>query len=441
MKINVKDYFDAAEKEGLTPFQLTYTESTETSITVFNNDIESQQIGTSMDIGGKAIFEGKKGSFHTDRIDDATPALMAKEIKASAIYGTDEKVTNYFEGGLEYKKAAVLFDDFEESNLAQLRAIGLEISALAQKEDPRVTKVEVYLTKMEGKSMKANNLGMQVEEASKAYIGYIAVVCEDETKEPRTGGEGFKSFHSLKELKEDGIIAVKKAVKAAVDFFHTGPVESKNYNVVLCPGVVASLLGFYLSQLNAKSVHKHLSVFEGMLEQKIASDKLTIDHTPHVTSLSASSFDADGYPTQDFTILDKGILKDYFYSLETANEDNRKSNGTCSGNGNGDAMVVTVQKGDLSLEELLAKLNDGLYITDVSGLNSGINGQTLEFSVPCSGYVVKDGKIDKAVSMIIMAGNLKALFENVEDLANDVENKGGFFTPSMLVKDLAISGN
>jgi PmbA protein len=85
-------------------------------------------------------------------------------------------------------------------------------------------------------------------------------------------------------------------------------------------------------------------------------------------------------------------------------------------------------------------MKDGLYITSVSGLNSGINGQTLDFSLPCQGYVIKDGKIEKATSMIVMAGNLKTLFNSIVALGNDIRYSAGTFAPSVLVKGISISG-
>ena len=42
--------------------------------------------------------------------------------------------------------------------------------------------------------------------------------------------------------------------------------------------------------------------------------------------------------------------------------------------------------------------------------------------------------------MIVCAGNLKDLFENVTDIASDVEYHSGIFTPSMVIKDFSISG-
>ncbi|MCI1734612.1 MAG: TldD/PmbA family protein [Bacilli bacterium] len=440
MSINLNHYFAAAKKYSLSPFQLTYTVSTETSVAFFNQEVEAQQIGTAFDIAGQAILNGKKGSFATDRIDKDTPELMAQTIAETAKFGNDDSANNYFKGGLKYKKAKILLKDFKESNLAELRSVGLAIAKEAQAQDPRVSKVELSLSMIESSSLKANDLGMKAKEKSAFYQGYISVVCEDSDKEPRSGGEVFYSFHSVSDLVEQSHKAIKIAVKNAVDFFKSGPVPSKTYKAVLQPGCVSSLLDFYLSQLNAKAVQKHLSVFEGKVNQPIASPKLTLLHTPHATAMAATSYDSDGVPTQDFAIIKKGVLQDYFYSLETANIDKRQSNGCSSGRGNGSPIVVTVKPGKMSVDQLLAKMGTGLYISDISGLNSGIDSQTLNFSLPCQGYWVENGKIVKAVSMIIVAGNLKDVFENVKAVGNDSLLRDSTITPSLLISGLAFSG-
>jgi PmbA protein len=440
MAINFKKYFAEAERYALSPYQIVYTVTTETTVSIFNDEVETQQIGSSSDISAKGIYDGKVGKFATDSIDKNTPALLAKSVFESAKYGREDDPKNYYAGGKKYKKAQINSKDFKESNLSELRQLGLEISKLAREKDERVQKAEIEVSMSEGTGIIVNSLGLKAKETSRFFVAYISVICEDEDKEPRSGGKLFTSFISLEDLRNQMIEKLDEAIKDATDFFKTGPVKSKNYKILLSQGTVSSLLSFYLSQLNAKSVHKHLSIFEGKLNTQIASKQLTIKHTPHIANIRASSFDADGYPTMDFTIIDKGVLKDYFYSVETAKEDNRESNGCAEANGNGGYLVCTVKGGRLDHDQMLAKLNNGLYITEVNGLNSGIDAQTLNFSLPCKGYEVKDGKVGKGVSMIIISGNLQDLFNNVAAIGSDSEIKGGILTPSILIKKAAISG-
>lgn len=440
MKINAKKYFKEANELGLEPFSLAYSTNKETSVEIFNGEVESQAIGVAQDIGAKAIYNGKLGSFSTDAIDSKTAKLIAQNVLESAEFGREENKDNFFKGGLKYKKAKIDFKEFKPATLTEIRDAALELCSYVQAYDKRATQVTIDISMQESEANLSNTLGLKCGEKSKYFIGVASVVCEDETKEPRSGYVAFSSFVSLEDLIQKGKSKTEELIKSAVDFFKTGPCPSKKYKAVLSQESVASLLSFFLAQLNAKSVQKHLSLFEGKKDTQIMSKVFTLKHTPHVTTTASTSYDYDGYPTQDFTLIDKGVLKTYFYSVETANADGISSNGCASGNGNGSYKVITIKPGKKSKDELLSKMKDGIYITSISGLNSGINDQTLDFSLPCEGYLVKGGKIDKAVSMIVCAGNLKNLFSSAIALSNDSRVCGGIITPSILFKKLAISG-
>ncbi len=442
MKISTKRYFEEAKKAGIEPFQLTYSTQRETSVEVFNGEVETQQIGTSTDIGGKGILEGKQGSFGTDFIDSATPELMMKKIVESAKFGKEEKAENYYHNDLDirYRKAKTDLKDFKPATLKELRKFAVVLSHKVQQQDPRLAKVFVSVTMEESRSFKENSYGVRCQDKMRLFVGSIGVVAEDEKGEPRSGGEMFYSFLSLDDLAKEADRILERTIRSALDFFGTGPVKGKPYKIVFSPSSFSSLLSFYLGQFDAKNVQKHLSVFEGKKDAKIASSSLTLLHTPHTTCPSSSSYDADGVPTQDFTLLKNGVLKTYFYSVETAREDKVPSNGCASGSGYAGPICLTVKPGRSTKEDLFRRMKNGLYITFMNGLNSGINGQTLDFSLPCAGYVVSDGKIEKATSMILIAGNLRTLFEDIIALGNDSEYAGGCFTPSVLVRKLSVSG-
>ncbi len=437
----MKKYFEEAKKNNIDPYQTSYSTSTEASVEVHNGNVEVQQIGTTQDISAKGIHDGKQGSFSTDCIDKFTPSLMAENVLQSALYGKEAKAEDYFHGGLKYRKTKVSrIKDFRKSTLKELRDFALSVYEDVKSRDARLTKITVSVSMQTGESEKFNSYGVKCKDQGSYYVCSISVVAENEDKEPRSGYKGCHSFHSLEELKVKTREIIPEVISSAVDFFGSSALKTKKYKTLLSRSCVASLLSYFLGQLNAKNVQQHLSLFEGKLDTQIVSGSLTMKNIPYALSLGASNYDADGYPTQEFTFIKNGVLKDYFYSVETANKDNRKSNGCCSGNGHGAPIVVSVRPGRNDLDSLFAKVKNGLYITSVSGLNSGINGQTLDFSLPCEGYLIKDGKKDKAFSMMVVAGNLLDVFNNILAIGNDVEPDNGRFIPSMIVKSLTVSG-
>ena len=239
MKLNVKKYFEEAKKNKLTPFQLSFSNTTETTISVFNDIVEEQTIGTSISLSGKGIINNKLGLFTTEKIDSNTPVTLVNKIIESSKFGREEKKENFFSGGLKYKKAKIYSKNFVDSNLSEIKEVAFDISKSLLKKDKRVSKAEVTLAKVEDESFLCNDLGLNVKEKSRYYVLYLKAICE-EKGEPRTGYDFTFSFNSLDELKSKSDDLITQTVKQAVDFFNSGAIKSGKYKVLLSPKVAAS---------------------------------------------------------------------------------------------------------------------------------------------------------------------------------------------------------
>ena len=52
-----------------------------------------------------------------------------------------------------------------------------------------------------------------------------------------------------------------------------------------------------------------------------------------------------------------------------------------------------IEPGSMALAELLAAAGDGVYVTDVAGLHSGVNPVSGQFSVGASGVLIEGGEL------------------------------------------------
>ena len=439
MKLNIKKYFEVAKENNITPFQLRYTFDKETTVSVFNEEVEEQTIGNSFELTGKGIINGKLGLYSTDKIDSLTPKVIVSNIIESAKFGRDEKKENFFKGGLKYKKAKIYDKNFVDSTLSEMKQFTLSISKDIKKVDPRINKVEVTLTKIEKEEQLYNDLGLSAKEKSRCYVLQFEIICKSDN-DTRTSYDYLSSFISIDDLKQKSKEVISSTIKRGLDSLNSSPIKSGKYKAVLSSNVTSSLTDYFLSGLNAKSVQKHISLFENKLNQQICSKNITLKHTPHIENTSSTSFDSDGYPTCDFVIIKKGVLQNYFYSFETALVDKVTPNGCGCGLGEASSIVTSFVPSKKSEEDLFKKVNNGIYITKVSGLNSGIDSQTLNFSLPCEGYEIVNGKLTRYISMIVCAGNLKDLFNDISGVANNLSNKSSVVAPSISIKKISISG-
>ena len=441
MKIDFHRFLALACLKGISFVSLGQSETRERSVSVHNGEVESQQIGTSSRASFKGIKEGKLGVYSTDSLDETTPDTALDAITETSSFGKEDKEDNYFSGKGTYIKAKTLRDDFLPSNLKDRRRSALSLCETIRKRDKRIQNVDVSLSMVYENGEKKNSLGLNCQEGTKYFSGSRYISAVDEDGNVRNSDEGTYSRISLDDLIEELKGRIGRLLSFTMDFFHSVSLPSGSYPCVFSKERASILLNYYRGQLSAKQVQKHLSIFEGKLNKKIRSDQRTVLHTPHIEYRGAASYDADGCPTEDFPVINKGRLKTYFYSLESAHEEKRESNGCSIGDGEGGPCILTVEKGKKSLQDLFMQRKNGIYLTELKGLNSGIDGQSRQFSLPCSGYIIKDGKKDKAFDRNIVSGNLADVFRNVLALSDDSKIVGGNLMPDRLVSSVDLSGN
>ena len=83
-----------------------------------------------------------------------------------------------------------------------------------------------------------------------------------------------------------------------------------------------------------------------------------------------------------------------------------------------------------------------LEVTDLSGLHSGANPISGNFSFGASGYLCKDGERIQAVRGITVAGNFYEMLNKISMIGNKQHWNEGRTTlmPSIRFSDIAISG-
>ena len=73
------------------------------------------------------------------------------------------------------------------------------------------------------------------------------------------------------------------------------------------------------------------------------------------------------------------------------------------------ASNLVVGAGALSLAGLLAEAGEGVYVTDVAGLHSGVNPVTGVFSVGASGRAIRGGELAEPLREFTIAGDLVSM--------------------------------
>lgn len=441
MRISFDEYFRLAREKGISPFQIAYYENYETTVDTFNDSVESQQIGETHSVVSKGTYKGKIAYCSTDIVDKTTPEYLTDNIVKNAKYGKNYKDAYYCPGGLKYKKVKYADGEFIDSPLNEIKKACLDLYPKIKQMDRRIENVEIEIQKFEVRSKMADSLGMKVSKHFRIYSFGLVVHAKDENGNRRSESGGAESCLSLEDLLSKTEKTIKRTVKKVLDFLGTSSCSSRKCKAVFSPYTFSGLLAAFSAHFNQKAVNKGLSLFGGKVGCLVASKCFTIYNNPHKVSSAAASYDSDGYPTEDFCFIKEGELMTYFRSLESGYDAKTQSNGCSVGDGNAGAQLLTVDPGKKTKDELFKAMGNGIYIVGLSGMGSGLDGQTLDFSLPCFGYLVENGKITKPVSMITVSGNIKDLMMEVDELGKDIEYQNGIYLPSCLVKSVTISGS
>ena len=199
---------------------------------------------------------------------------------------------------------------------------------------------------------------------------------------------------------------------------------------------------------SADAAQKGLSPLAGMEGQSIGPQLVSITDDP-LHPISPSPFDDEGVPSVKTAVVEKGELKTFLHNLKTAKKAGVSS--TSNGGRGSAGSPVGVRPSNFfiepvegSLDELIAKMGDGLLITDFSGLHAGVNSVSGRFSLLCKGRLIQNGQDVRAVNEITISGDFINLLTKVRAVGKDIRFSipGGSCvgSPSLLIESAAVSG-
>ena len=213
--------------------------------------------------------------------------------------------------------------------------------------------------------------------------------------------------------------------------------------VIFDPMVATSILEHIFEGVNGDSVYRGASFLAGKLGQKIAGDNVTIiDDGTLAGGFGTSPFDGEGVPTRRTVVIEKGVLASYLLNTYTAKKLGLATTGNASrglagtpGIGPGNYFL---RPGPRSPKQLIADVKEGLYVTEFLG--HGANLVTGDYSRGASGMWISGGEFAYPVEEITVAGNLKEMFMNISEVANDLEFRGSVAAPTLRIDGLTVGG-
>ena len=141
MKLNEKIFFELAKENGLESSDLTVSESSSLSVSLFHGEIDSFSNNNSYELVARGIYKGKMGSISVDNVNKDSPEMLVKEIKRAASIIENDDPVFIFKGSEKYHKKNISKNiDFSE-NIQEKVGILKEIEKKLLAFDKRINEV------------------------------------------------------------------------------------------------------------------------------------------------------------------------------------------------------------------------------------------------------------------------------------------------------------
>ncbi|MFA6755493.1 MAG: TldD/PmbA family protein [Bacilli bacterium] len=437
--MNSKKFFELAKENDIQVSQISTHKSTKLSFSLFHGEIDSYSLSDTSTIAVRGIYKGKMGSAKTEKDDKNTPLFLVHAIKDGASYIEKVDPSFIFEGSKKYHNKNLFSKELEKVSVETKIAKLHELESKLKGADKRVTEVQVTYVEVSEESTIKNTYGINLKQRGNYFYFYAEQVAKD-GEEIKSDGDIYFG-NNFEEFNVDNF--VKKITDKVTSKFHGTPIPGGTYKAVLKNEVVNDLLNAYIRSFSSEEIQKHSSLIEGKLNTKIASSKITIEEKPLTKNIFFKGFDDEGVATINKKIVDHGVVKTYLYNLETAAKDKVETTANGYG-GNGkigiDVDNLSLKPGKLTEEELFEKIENGVYITSITGLHAGLNATSGDFSLEAEGYHVENRKKKGSLSLITVGGNLFKLFDSVIAVGNNSELFiSSSSSPAMAIRGLKVS--
>jgi PmbA protein len=438
---------EAAEAAGAGQAEAYVSQDRGREVRVHGGEVESLSAATQSGVGIRAWIGHRVGyAYGTDLSEAGVTAIAARAAEAAGVADEDEFAAP--PAPAEVEALAGLSDPsvaaWSTAEVAEL-ALAVERTALAA--DPRVAGVEtaVYADSSE-RVFIASSAGVAGEYESSSCFAYLQALAEGDGG--RETGLGFGLARGPAGLDPEAIGA--EGAERALSMIGARKPASRSCPVVFDPTVAASFAGLIGGALGANTVQRGRSPFAGRLDEELASEAFALhDDGRDPEGPASAPFDGEGVPRRRIGLIEGGRLLSYLYDTYTANREGVTSTGSAARNGYRSQPTVSpsnlvVAPGTLSEAELLATAGDGVYITDVAGLHSGVNPVTGVFSVGASGREIRDGALAEPVREFTIAGDLVSMLRAVREAGAEprwVPFGGSVKTPPLLIGEISVSGS
>ena len=429
---------------GASDAECTLAEGEEFSAQVRMRALETLKDSGSRRAGLRVLVGRRVGSAHTSDFSSSGIRQMLESALAIAAISTEDPFAGLPDAsdlGTLSGDLQLFSDDIQSVDTPARIQLALEAEEAALSSDPRITNSD-------GASFSARS-GGRVFANSRGFLGsYRTSGCSISATPVARSGDAmerdywYSSARSYSKLDSPAAVG-RRAAERTLRRLGARKVSTQKAPVIFDPVTARSLVGNIFEAVEGDSIYRKASFLAGKLGERVASETVTvIDDGTTPGLFGTSPFDDEGVPSRRTLVIDRGILQSYLLNSYTARKLGLRTTGNAARGVTGNASVghgnFFLQQGERPPEEIIRGIRQGLYVTELIG--HGVNIVNGDYSRGAAGLWIENGEFAYPVSEITIAANLREMLMDVEAAGSDLEFRGSIASPTLLIREMTISG-
>ena len=411
---------EAALAAGAADAEAFASEAREREVRVHGGEIESLTAATQRGLGLRAWIGGRVGyAYGTDLGEAGVAALAARAVEAARAADEDEFAGPPAPSAEPPPRLELDDDSIESWSMAEVADLALAVEREALAADPRVAGVEqaVYAGSADRVAI-ASSTGIAGEYEASSCYAYAMVLARGE--DGTETGLGFDLARGPGAL--DPAAVGREGAERATSMIGAGKPDSRACPVVLDQTVAASFVGLLGGVLGADAVQRGRSPFAERVGTAVGSRvadparRRPRPRRPRDLPLRRRGGEQHAHRA------DRGGRRCAPISSTPTRRGAAGSSPPPTPAARGyrslpgvSASNLVVAPGTLGFEELLAEVGEGVFVTDVAGLHSGVNPVTGVFSVGASGRAIRGGELAEPLREFTIASDLVSMLGAVRE--------------------------
>jgi PmbA protein len=419
--------------------------SRDTEIRVYEGEVENLKSAESAGVGVRVVVDGRQGFAYAGTLDDDVLADVLADARDNAQYAEPDDANGVATpDDHPYAQLDLYRDALANYATDKKVAIAAELERAVTSADPRISGLE-SCDYEDGVGELAIVTTTGVRATSRETYAYISASALATDGDETQTGYWFSIGRDPSEL--DIAECARETAERATRMLGATKPPSTRTTVVLDPFVTAQFLGILGFAMSGENVLKGRSFFADRIGESVSSPLVTlVDDPTNPAAMTATAADGEGLATRPVNLITTGRLDGFVHNSYTARRMGTASTGSAvrgfSSTPSVGTRALALTPGPTPPRDLIATIDDGVLIQSVSGLHSGVNPISGDFSTGADGLRITGGALGEPIKEFTIASTLQRMLQDVLAIGSDLTwlpmSAAGV---TLVVGDVTVSGS